>query len=106
MDKKTTRKVAALIAAGMVLGSTTIGPLGLFNNENIRQQYRDATSKPIVTKADEERLERLKTYKTISDIQSYIGVFGLAAATGAGMGALAGTLSKGNDEEAEEENVM
>ena len=106
MDKKNVGTIAGVLAAGMILGSTTIGPFGLFNNENIKQEYNDAASKPIVTKADEERLERLRKYKTISDIHSYIGAFGLAAAAGAGMGALAGTLSKDRKEDNEEENVM
>ena len=106
MDKKKAGTVAGLIAAGVVLGTTTIGPLGLFNNENIRQQYREAEAKPIVTQADAERLERLRTYKNISDVQSYIGLFGLAAAAGAGMGALAGSLSKEDKEDNEEESVM
>lgn len=97
MDKKKGITVASILASGVILGSTVFCQLGLINNQEIRDDYNDAVANENIFN---EELAKLKKYKTISDITSYIGAMSLGAAMGVLVSSNLDKVDK------EEENVM
>lgn len=93
MDKKKAGAIVATVLYGAVVAGTMFGPLGLINNEDIKNDLREAESKAIVTQTDADNLEQLRNKEKLSTSISLAGVFGLAGGAGALMGYTAAKLN-------------
>ena len=93
MDKKKAGAVVATVLYGAVIAGTMFGPLGLINNDDIKNDLKEAETKPIVTQADEEHLNQLREKEKVSTAVSLTGVFGLAGGAGALMGYVSAKLN-------------
>lgn len=93
MDKKKAGAIVATVLYGAVVAGTMFGPLGLINNEDIKNDLCEAESKAIVTQTDADNLEQLRNKEKLSTSISLAGVFGLAGGAGALMGYMAAKLN-------------